>query len=182
MRMARLHGAIGAATAPGPTRRRETPVSFSIPLPPPRRCNSIDVPTQSQVLNANDRKTAELIRLTSMITVFSRRRRKKWHLHRNCPGRFRAHAHAYPGFYPQGCARDLRECLLIQLRRDGKGSSLEYKIISEHMQDLGKRRFPRNRAPQVSAWSRYRNAPITLHNWSRGRARFLPRLRKLCRT
>ena len=46
-------------------------------------------------------------------------------------------------FYPPGVgARDLRECLLIQLRRDGKGSSLEYKIISEHMQDLGKRRFP----------------------------------------
>ena len=39
-------------------------------------------------------------------------------------------------------ARDLRECLLIQLKREGKQNSLEYKIISEHMQDLGKRRFP----------------------------------------
>jgi RNA polymerase sigma-54 factor len=39
-------------------------------------------------------------------------------------------------------ARDLRECLLIQLQREGKQSSLEYKIISEHMEDLGKRRFP----------------------------------------
>jgi RNA polymerase sigma-54 factor len=46
-------------------------------------------------------------------------------------------------FYPPGVgARDLRECLLIQLKREGKASSLEYKIISEHMQDLGKRRFP----------------------------------------
>jgi len=46
-------------------------------------------------------------------------------------------------FYPPGVgARDLRECLHIQLKRDGKGNSLEYKIISEHMQDLGKRRFP----------------------------------------
>src|SRR5207245_2699548 len=46
-------------------------------------------------------------------------------------------------FYPQGVgARDLRECLLIQLEREGKQNSLEYKIISEHMEDLGKRRFP----------------------------------------
>ncbi len=46
-------------------------------------------------------------------------------------------------FYPPGVgARDLGECLLIQLKRDGRGSSLEYKIISEHMLDLGKRRFP----------------------------------------
>src|SRR5437763_14896893 len=46
-------------------------------------------------------------------------------------------------FYPPGVgARDLRECLLIQLKREGKGNSLEYKIIKDHMADLGKRRFP----------------------------------------
>src|SRR6201995_1605938 len=46
-------------------------------------------------------------------------------------------------FYPPGVgARDLRECLLIQLKREGKGNSLEYKMISDHMADLGKRRFP----------------------------------------
>ncbi len=46
-------------------------------------------------------------------------------------------------FYPPGVgARDLRECLLIQLKREGKHNSLEFRIISEHMQDLGKRRFP----------------------------------------
>ncbi len=46
-------------------------------------------------------------------------------------------------FYPPGVgARDLCECLLIQLQRDGKQNSLEYKILSEHMEDLGKRRFP----------------------------------------
>src|SRR5213080_97590 len=46
-------------------------------------------------------------------------------------------------FYPPGVgARDLRECLLIQLKREGKGNSLEYKIIQDHMADLGKRRFP----------------------------------------
>src|SRR5438034_9068458 len=37
-------------------------------------------------------------------------------------------------FHPPGVgARDLRECLLIQLKRDGKQNSLEYKIICEHM-------------------------------------------------
>ena len=37
--------------------------------------------------------------------------------------------------------RDLRECLLIQLRRQGKEHSLEHRIVSEHMDDLGRHRF-----------------------------------------
>jgi RNA polymerase sigma-54 factor len=46
-------------------------------------------------------------------------------------------------FYPAGVgARDLRECLLIQLKREGKDNGLEYKVVSEHMDDLGRRRFP----------------------------------------
>jgi RNA polymerase sigma-54 factor len=46
-------------------------------------------------------------------------------------------------FHPPGVgARDLRECLLLQLERSGRKNSLEYKIISEHMEALGKRRFP----------------------------------------
>ncbi len=46
-------------------------------------------------------------------------------------------------FHPVGvAARDLRECLLIQLRRIGKEQSLEYRIVDKHMDDLGKRRFP----------------------------------------
>ena len=46
-------------------------------------------------------------------------------------------------FYPAGVgARDLRECLLIQLRRQGKEHSLEYRIVSEHMEDLGRHRLP----------------------------------------
>src|SRR5438046_4277501 len=45
-------------------------------------------------------------------------------------------------FYPAGVgAHDLRECLLIQLRRQGKEHSLEYRIASEHMDDLGRHRF-----------------------------------------
>ncbi len=46
-------------------------------------------------------------------------------------------------FHPVGVgARDLRECLLIQLRRLSKEQSLEYRIVDRHIDDLGKRRFP----------------------------------------
>ena len=46
-------------------------------------------------------------------------------------------------FHPAGVgAVDLRDCLLIQLRRLGKEASLEYQIISKHLDELGKRRFP----------------------------------------
>ncbi|HEX8295866.1 MAG TPA: RNA polymerase factor sigma-54 [Chthoniobacteraceae bacterium] len=46
-------------------------------------------------------------------------------------------------FHPVGVgARDLRECLLIQLRRVGKEQSLEYRMVERHIEDLGKRRFP----------------------------------------
>jgi RNA polymerase sigma-54 factor len=46
-------------------------------------------------------------------------------------------------FQPPGVgARDLRECLLLQLERASMRSSLEYKIIHDHMEALGKRRFP----------------------------------------
>ncbi len=38
-------------------------------------------------------------------------------------------------------ARDLRECLLIQLRRLGKGDSLAADIVRGHLDDLGARRF-----------------------------------------
>src|SRR4029453_2072350 len=45
-------------------------------------------------------------------------------------------------FHPAGVgARDLRECLLIQLRRQGKQHSLENRIVSEHMDGLGRHRF-----------------------------------------
>ena len=46
-------------------------------------------------------------------------------------------------FHPVGVgARDLRECLLIQLKRLGKEQSLEYRIVDRFIDDLGKRRFP----------------------------------------
>ena len=39
-------------------------------------------------------------------------------------------------------AVDLRECLLLQLARQGKEHSLEARIIGHHLEDLGRRRFP----------------------------------------
>ncbi len=47
------------------------------------------------------------------------------------------------GFHPPGVgALDLRDCLLIQLRRRDRQSSLEYQIVDKHIEALGKRRFP----------------------------------------
>lgn len=46
-------------------------------------------------------------------------------------------------FDPVGIgAEDLRECLLIQLRRLGKENSLEYRIVDKHLDDLARKRFP----------------------------------------
>ncbi|MBV8351673.1 MAG: RNA polymerase factor sigma-54 [Verrucomicrobia bacterium] len=46
-------------------------------------------------------------------------------------------------FHPVGVGtRNLRECLLIQLRRLGKEHSLEYQIVDEYLEDLGRKRLP----------------------------------------
>ena len=46
-------------------------------------------------------------------------------------------------FEPAGVgAADLRECLLLQLERIGKIDSLEHRVIDQHMDALGRRRFP----------------------------------------
>jgi RNA polymerase sigma-54 factor len=46
-------------------------------------------------------------------------------------------------FDPPGVgARDLRECLMLQLERNGRQDSLEYRIVRDHMEALGKRRVP----------------------------------------
>ncbi len=46
-------------------------------------------------------------------------------------------------FDPPGVgARDLRECLLLQLERSGQQNTLEYRIVAEFMEALGKRRIP----------------------------------------
>ena len=46
-------------------------------------------------------------------------------------------------FDPAGIgAEDLRECLLLQLERQGKIDTLEYRVVEQHMDALGRRRFP----------------------------------------
>ena len=50
---------------------------------------------------------------------------------------------AIQAFDPAGVgARDLRECMLIQLERTGQQGTLEYRIVRDFMEALGKRRIP----------------------------------------
>ncbi len=39
-------------------------------------------------------------------------------------------------------AEDLRECLMVQMRRIGKEGSLAYRIIEQHLDDLAAKRYP----------------------------------------
>jgi len=51
--------------------------------------------------------------------------------------------HELQTFHPVGvAARNLKECLLIQLDRLDKSESLEAAVVSRHLDDLGRRRFP----------------------------------------
>ena len=46
-------------------------------------------------------------------------------------------------FDPPGVgARDLRECLMLQLERSKQENTLEYRIVRDYMEALGKRRIP----------------------------------------
>ena len=95
-------------------------------------------------LNGDDRKTAELIIGNIDDNGFLQTNPEEMSLNTGIAQEdFEHMLTLIQSFYPPGVgASDLRECLLIQLKREGKGSGLEYKIISEHMADLGKRRFP----------------------------------------
>ncbi|MEI7731511.1 MAG: RNA polymerase factor sigma-54 [Verrucomicrobiota bacterium] len=45
--------------------------------------------------------------------------------------------------HPPGVgARDLRECLMLQLERAGRKSTLEYRLLQNHMDALGRRKYP----------------------------------------
>jgi RNA polymerase sigma-54 factor len=45
--------------------------------------------------------------------------------------------------HPPGVgARNLRECLMLQMERKGREHTLEYKIVRDYMEALGKRRLP----------------------------------------
>lgn len=96
------------------------------------------------VLDTNDRKTAEVIIGNIDDSGFLQSTPEEMSMNTGIPQEDFSHMLTLiQSFYPPGVgARDLRECLLIQLKREGKGSSLEYKIVADHMQDLGKRRFP----------------------------------------
>src|SRR5207244_7202686 len=95
-------------------------------------------------LNASDRKAAELIVGNIDDKGFLQSAPEEMALNSGIPQEdFEKMLTLIQSFYPAGVgARDLRECLLIQLQREGRERSLEYRIVSEHMEDLGRRRFP----------------------------------------
>src|SRR6266487_1551560 len=95
-------------------------------------------------LDADDRKTAELIIGNIDDNGFLQTTPEEMALNTGIPQEdFEHMLTLIQSFHPPGVgAGDLRECLLIQLKREGRQNSLEYKIVADHMQDLGKRRFP----------------------------------------
>src|SRR4030095_2827998 len=95
-------------------------------------------------LDASDRKAAELIIGNIDDNGFLQSTPEEMALNSGIPKEdFERMLALIQSFYPPGVgARDLRECLLIQLKREEKEDSLEHKIVSEHMEDLGRRRFP----------------------------------------
>ena len=115
----------------------------SIPVQETLQQNLIGQLNQS-LLSADDRKTAELIIGNIDDNGFLQSTPEEMALNSGIPREdFEKMLPLIQSFYPAGVgARDLRECLLIQLHRQGKEQSLEYKIVSEQMEDLGRRRFP----------------------------------------
>src|SRR5207244_5507210 len=94
------------------------------------------------VLSADDRKTAELIIGNIDDVGFLQSTTEEMALNSGIPqDEFERVLGLVQTFYPAGVgARDLRECLLIQLRRQGKEHRLEHRIVSEHMVDLDRHR------------------------------------------
>jgi RNA polymerase sigma-54 factor len=115
----------------------------SIPMQETLQQNLIGQLNQS-VLSASDRKAAELIIGNIDDNGFLQSTPEEMALNSGIPKEdFEKMLSLIQSFYPAGVgARDLRECLLIQLQREGRERGLEYKIVSEHMEDLGRRRFP----------------------------------------
>lgn len=61
------------------------------------------------------------------------------------------------GFDPPGVgARDLRECLLLQLERKGKKGTLIYRVVDEYLDEIGRNQIPKvARALRVSSAQLY---------------------------
>src|SRR6516165_3271209 len=100
------------------------------------------------VLSADDRKASELIIGNIDDDGFLQSTTEEMALNSGIPqDDFERVLGLIQTFHPAGVgARDLRDCLLMQLRRQGKEHSLEHRIVSEHMDDLGRHRFG-DRAP-----------------------------------
>src|SRR5438874_895180 len=115
----------------------------SIPVQETLQQNLIGQLNQT-ALSADDRKTAEMIIGNIDDNGFLQSTPEQMALNSGIPKEnFEKLLALVQSFYPAGVgARDLRECLLIQLQPHGKENTLEYKVVSEHMEDLGKRRFP----------------------------------------
>src|SRR6516165_8815006 len=96
------------------------------------------------VLSADDRKAAELIIGNIDDDGFLQSTTDEMALNSGIPqDDFERILALIQSFYPAGVgARDLRECLLMQLRRQGKERNLECRIVSKHMEELGRHRFP----------------------------------------
>src|SRR2546423_9811565 len=115
----------------------------SIPVQETLHQNLIGQLNQS-LLSATDRKAAELIVGNIDDNGFLQSTLEEMALNSGIPKEdFEKMLALIQTFYPAGVgAHDLRECLLIQLQRDGREDTLEYKIVLEYMEDLGRRRFP----------------------------------------
>src|SRR5947208_865333 len=115
----------------------------SIPVQETLQQNLIGQLNQS-LLSASDRKAAALIIGNIDDNGFLQSTPDEMALNSGIPKEdFEKMLTLIQSFYPAGVgARDLRECLLLQLQRQGKENTLEYKIVSEYMEDLGRRRFP----------------------------------------
>src|SRR5438309_9854559 len=142
--MARLHGAIEQLQRPLAGSGRKTPVLFRFHPDARNAATAFDGTAQSERARrgrSQNGRTDHWQHRRQRISADDARRDGAQH--RNTAGRFRAHAHPHPKLSSAGRRRgDLRECLLIQLKREGRQNSLEYKIVADHMQDFGKRRFP----------------------------------------
>ena len=86
-------------------------------------------------------------------------------------------------FDPPGVgARDLRECLMLQLERAGQKESLEYRIVRDFMDALGKRRIPEIARGTGCDVEEVQDALATHRaGWNRARAALSAGRRTICR-